>query len=748
MSPDREQLAARLHRSERANALAKVGAWAITVRDRRPEWSDEVARMHDCAPGHQPSLDEALGYMASYDRARVSRAVQRCLEEGRSFDLEAEAQSATGRRFWFRAIGEAVRGPDGEVLRIEGAMQDVTEAHGIEAERRALMGWIAEILEQTTDAVLFLDPNWRFTFVNQESERLLERPRTDLIGRLIWEVFPEARGSVYQVQYEAAVRNGSIARFEAPHGGDGRWFDVTAYPTSRGLAVYFRDVTERRAHARMLAEQAALLDIAHDAILVRDLAGRVRYWNQGATATFGWSAAEALGRDAKAMLGHDPAEYEQATTAALATGEWHGTLHKRHRDGRRLTVDCRWTLVRDEQGAPEAILAINGDVTAQRQLEQQFLRAQRLESIGALTGGIAHDLNNVLAPILLSLHLLREQTGAEGQEVLDGLQSAAQRGADLIRRMLSFARGLEERREPVALPALVHEVGGLLQEAMPRSITIVQDLPDTPVVVEADPTQLHQVLMNLCVNARDAMPDGGELRVQVRPSAPIAADVAASLGLPAGEYVTVRVSDTGTGIPTSILPRLFEPFFTTKPHGAGTGLGLPTTQSIVRGHGGSITVDSVVGVGSTFTVHLPALVRSTTPSAIAVADAVPMGREERILVVDDEPLLRRLAERILVKHGYVARTAADGHEALALLRAAPQGIDAALCDVAMPGMDGPETVAALRELRPDLPVVIASGYVDDATMATLLAMRVEHFVAKPYSVEALLTVLRGALERR
>jgi PAS domain S-box-containing protein len=364
------------------------------------------------------------------------------------------------------------------------------------------------------------------------------------------------------------------------------------------------DQTERKEAEQRIAEQATLLDIAHEAILVKDLEDQIIYWNKGAERTYGWTAAEARGRVARELFRPDPAQYQAALTELMKTGEWRGELEKRNKSGHAATIEVGWTLVRDGQGQPKSILAINTDITERRKVENQFLRAQRMESIGTLAGGIAHDLNNLLAPILITSQLLQEDAPSDDyREMLKTVQTCAQRGAELVKQVLSFARGVEGERIPLDVSHLLRDIRQVIREIFPKNITAEFQLGRELWPVEGDATQLHQVFMNLCVNARDAMSQGGKLTVAAENL--VLDEVYAGMNpdSKSGAYVVVRVEDTGMGIPREIQERIFEPFFTTKEIGKGTGLGLSTTLGILRSHGGFINLYSEPGKGAKFKVQ-------------------------------------------------------------------------------------------------------------------------------------------------
>jgi nitrogen-specific signal transduction histidine kinase/ActR/RegA family two-component response regulator len=403
-------------------------------------------------------------------------------------------------------------------------------------------------------------------------------------------------------------------------------------------------------------------------------------------------------------------------------------------------------LVRDEQGQPRSIFSINTDITEKKQLEAQFLRAQRLESIGALASGIAHDLNNVLAPIIIGAPLLRELAKDQtSRHLLKTMETSAQRGAAIVRQVLTFARGVEGERVPLQPRHLLREMEKLAAETFPKGIRIDSDVASDLFPVLGDATQLHQALLNLCVNARDAMPNGGVITLAAA-NIVLTKEAAEKIpGAQPGSYACLRVTDTGTGIPPEVEAKMFEPFFTTKGVGKGTGLGLSTVLGIVRSHGGFVRVDSKVGKGSTFELYLPA----TTNEQVAVkgesAPPWPKSRGECILVVDDEAAVREVARQALLEFGYKVITASRGAEALRIFRERRQEIKLVLTDMMMPEMDGATLIAALRVLDPAVKVVGITGMSDAAGMSALKTHALAAMLAKPFTIEKLIGVIREAL---
>ena len=504
------------------------------------------------------------------------------------------------------------------------------------------------------------------------------------------------------------------------------WLVVVAAQAPLGLllAISFKSVEwyvlrrdlerQRERSQSKIIEQAALLDKAQDAIMVHDLNWCSTYWNPSAERLCGWTAAEARTRSVGELLYQkDAAKFAAARAAVLRGGEWNGQLHQTTKSGKDIIVESRWTLVRDHDQKPNSVLVINTDITERSQLESQLLRTQRLESIGTLAGGIAHDLNNVLTPILLGVELLGlQETNASRKKTLNTIGISARRGADMVKQVLSFTRGQEGEKSPLQLRHVIRDLEKILHETFPPSLEIKVNLaPELPLIL-GDVTQLHQVLLNLCVNARDAMPDGGHILIQAEQVKLTEAEAKKILHAQAGTFVRLRVQDNGSGIPQAIIDRIFEPFFTTKEIGKGTGLGLSTVLSIVKNHGAFLDVASVVGQGTTFTILFP-LNESAAPVATA-AEFQPVaggGAGKFVLVVDDEPLIRDLLESQLTGNGYRVMVAADGAQGLTLFKERADEISLVMIDMMMPVLDGYKAIAAMHQLRPETRFVAMSGLI-------------------------------------
>lgn len=438
----------------------------------------------------------------------------------------------------------------------------------------------------------------------------------------------------------------------------------------------------------------------------------------------------------------DATIFDEAMLTLLEQGGWQGELSVARRDGTKLTVESRWTLMRDTAGLPSAVLVIDTDITDRKVLERRFLRAQRMESIGTLAGGIAHDLNNMLAPVLLSIELLKDNpTNQERDQILATIETSARRGAEMVRQVLSFARGVEGDRAAVDIARLLKEVEKFANDTFMKNIRVRTEVDDG-ITVLGDATQLHQVIINLCVNARDAMPQGGTLALSAGTEAIVQRQADLDPAVTPGPCVVIRVTDTGTGIPPPVLDRMFEPFFTSKATGKGTGLGLSTSLAIVKSHGGFMRVDSTVGRGSTFAVYLPALAGRPLPATAPQAGMPARGAGEMILVVDDEEAVLRMASLILESFGYRVLSASSGDEALAFLSAHHHEITVLFTDMTMPEMDGAELIRKVCELTPTVRVVAASGLgAQQAGQVT----GVRRFLAKPYTAESLVRAIADAI---
>ncbi len=509
-----------------------------------------------------------------------------------------------------------------------------------------------------------------------------------------------------------------------------------------------QEVAERKRAEQQVRDQAMLLDKAGDAIFVCDLEDRVTYWNKGAERLYGWPAHQALGRPLPEVVIIDGGSdrNEEATRSVLQRGEWTGEINQRTRGGEDVIVQSRWTLVRSATGQPASVLMINTDITEKKRMEEHFLRAQRMESIGTLAGGIAHDLNNILTPIILAADTLQGNRHAQmNPQLLDMIQVNARRGAEIASQVLAFARGVEGKRLTLDPRHLLEEIGQIARQTFPRAIEIQIDSPAPIWPVAGDPTQLHQVLLNLALNARDAMPHGGTLRFSAQNFSVDEHYARLYPDAVPGRYVLVSVSDTGAGIAPQLIGRVFEPFFTTKEIGKGTGLGLSIVAGIVRSHGGFVNVWSEPGRGSRFEIHLPALA-SAEVSDTEPRSELPEGHGEHVLVVDDEASVLEVTRTTLEAHGYRVTTAQDGTEALAEYARLGNVMDIVLTDWMMPYMDGAATIRALQKLNPEVRVVVCSGLHASGNAPEFSGLPVAGFLPKPYTAQRLLTTLREVLQ--
>jgi two-component system cell cycle sensor histidine kinase/response regulator CckA len=511
------------------------------------------------------------------------------------------------------------------------------------------------------------------------------------------------------------------------------------------------DITERKLAEDRIRDQAELLDLASDAIVVRDVEGYIQFWNKGAERLYGWTVAEAMGAKMSKLFSQDDLRTLQAAEQEMsAKGEWSGELRKRTQTGQEIFVSSRWTLVRDDEGRPRSILMINTDVTEKKKLETQFLRAQRMEGIGTLATGMAHDLNNILAPILMSAGTLRWDMSAKDKELaISRIETSVKRGAAIIQQVLTFGRGINGDRTPVQPAEIVEEVCKIVGQTFPKDITIQAELAKGLWPVMGDRTQIHQVLLNLCVNARDAMPKGGRLGIVGR-NIHLTQPKAALPGPAApGAYVRLQISDTGCGIPPGDRERIFDPFFTTKEVGKGTGLGLSTVLGIVKSHRGVVTVSSEMGEGTTFEILLPASAEAAAIIAPAVPEQLPRGAGETVLIVDDEPDIISGMRTALQSQNYRVLVARNGREALDSVKANGQSVNVVVTDLMMPEMDGLTLIRGLRVSNPDLRIIASSGLSADAggrgRNQELRSLGVKSFLSKPYTADKLLTALHDLL---
>ncbi len=636
--------------------------------------------------------------------------------------------------------------PDGNVLAM---IRDITDRKRNEARFRRLV-------DSNAQSVMFWNTKGQITEANDAFLRLIRYSREDLeAGLLVWStITPPEYAELDRRALATIAATGACAPYEKEFiRKDGVRVSVLIGGANfednpdEGVA-FMLDLTERECAAEQIAEQAALLDEAQDAIIVSDLEGKAIFWNKGAERLYGWTRQEVLGLSFSEILFANPERFEEVNALTIGQGKWSGDLQHLTKAKREIMIEARWTLIRDNEGRPKSVLAINTDVTEKKKIEAQFMRAQRMESIGTLAGGIAHDLNNILTPIMMSIDILKlTATDPQAMSILETIEVSSKRGSDIVRQVLSFARGLEGERVEIQPAHLLKDLENIIKNTFPKNIRLQFAIPKDTWAILGDPTQVHQILLNLCVNARDAMPNGGNLTFRVENTSLDEHYAAMHLGAKTGRYVNIDVADTGTGIPQGILDKIFEPFFTTKEINEGTGLGLSTVMAIVKSHEGFIDVYSEPGKGTTFKVYLPAMKLSAEAQKLVAREiSVPRGQGETVLVVDDEASILTITSQTLRAFGYQVLTATDGAEAVAAYAEHREVIAVVLTDMSMPIMDGAAVIRALTKINPAIKIIAASGLKANGEVAKVSGTAVKHFLTKPYTAGTLLKVMRTTLD--
>jgi len=613
-------------------------------------------------------------------------------------------------------------------------------------------------VEQAADPIVLHDFTGRILEVNRQACLTLGYTREELLSLRVFDIETDydltkaqavwskmEPGSTYTGQSHNRRKDGSLIPVEVRLGCIER-------NGIRLFLVLIRDISERKQQEASYERLAKAVEHAAETIMITDPQGVILYVNPAFEKITGYTSKEAIGQNPRVLKSgkHDDGFYRKMWETLKRGETWSGHLVNRHKDGSFYDEEASISPVRDGNGTVVNYVAVKRDVTQELKAEAQVRQMQRTESIGTLASGIAHDLNNALAPILLALEILADRaTDNTDRELLETMRQSAQHGADLVKQVLSYSRGVKGERVALSLITLWKAMGNIIRDTFPKNIILnMVSAPDLW-KVDGDATQLNQVFTNLCVNARDAMPEGGMMEISMQNI--VLDDVYAGMN-PAskeGAYVIVQVKDTGVGIPKEIQERIFDPFFTTKEAGKGTGMGLATVMSIVKSHGGFVTHSSEEGKGSTFKVYLPASTSRQKSQETAVGQTeLPRAHGETILLVDDEERVREVAKMVLARAGYRVMTAANGAEALALYAQHREKIALVLTDMAMPVMDGNATISALRAMNPGVKIIASSGLIDDHSMTSAGKPGAVHFIPKPYTAETMLKVLAEALKEK
>ena len=675
------------------------------------------------------------------------------LVSGQDYRHDMRLRRRDGSYRWHRVEAQPVYNDHKQIIKWCGSAIDIHDNKNLEQYSRKQAESLINTLESVTDAFFTLDPDWNFTYINGAAEQLLERDRDELLEKNVWHLFPQA--DTFRRYYQQAVDEQVTVKFLEHYQPLGKWFDVRAFPSQEGLAVYFRDVSDtHRQQEEMRQSRERFENVARvttDAIWDWDLSSDLVWWNDSIETLFGYSVDE-VEKDSRSWTSHIHPEDKDVVLSSIHQAieghgsEWEHEYRFQRKDGTYAFVSDRGFIIRDSEGKAVRIVGGMEDVTESRLMQERLGQSQRLEAIGQLTGGVAHDFNNLLTVIQGNSELLAESLKDDSAlfPLIRMTNNAAERAAQLTKHLLAFARRQALEPEPVDIKKLVRSMEELLRRTLMENIHIEMVHGGGLWSAMVDAAQLENAILNLALNARDAMPEGGRLTIETSNAYLDQNYASQSIDVNPGQYVLIAISDTGTGIPESMLGHVFDPFFTTKEAGKGTGLGLSMVYGFVKQSQGHIRVYSEQRQGTTVRMYLP----KAAEEAVTVQKPTVQltGGNELVLLVEDDELVRLYAEHLLADLGYSVLSASDGAEALEILEH-NDGIVLLFTDIIMPGgMNGRQLADRALELRPQLKVLFTSGYTENAVVHHGRLDPGVQLISKPYLRQELASKLRAVLE--
>ncbi|MFH1117430.1 MAG: PAS domain S-box protein [Pseudomonadota bacterium] len=687
------------------------------------------------------------------DRDRVLENVRSGYEE----PYEAQALRKDGTTFPCEIRGKMIDYGDRRIR--VAAIRDVSGRRLAEEALRQSEARYKDLFENAVDAIFTEDLRGNFISANKAAEHLMGAARERLLTLNVRDVVVEDDLPLALEQLRRKTEDGvdEAGPYELrirTLDGARKWIEVrsrTIRKNGRPVAVHgvARDITERK-HSDMVQRRSAIaLEYAAEGVVITDPEGTMQYVNPALERMTGYAKDELLGKNPRILKSgeQDSTFYGQLWNTIRGGEIWTGRLVNRRKDGTLYTEDATISPVRDVSGAITNFVGMKRDITEQMELSKQLLHAQKMQAVGTLAGGIAHDFNNLLQAILGYSELLLLGKDKEDRDCrkIEVIQQAARDGADLVSRILTFSRKLESRTRPIDLNEQIRKAQRLLRRTVPRMIEIRLVLDEKPAVIDADPAQVEQVLLNLAVNAQHAMPNGGQILIETKHVSLNDEYVRTHLGIKPGLYVLLAVSDTGSGMEPEVMDRIFEPFFTTKINGQGTGLGLSTVHGIVSQHGGYIRCYSEPGRGTSFKIFFPVSSGELLPDKAAAREMPAMGTET-ILLVDDDERVRTMARQMIEVGGYKVITVHSGEEALDLYARSRKDIDLIILDLIMPGMGGKRCLEELLSIDPDAKVIVASGYPSNGLTRNERGRGAGGFVSKPYDSRDILSAIRKVLD--
>lgn len=641
-----------------------------------------------------------------------------------------------------------------DLATISVVVMDLTELNSAIQAIEITQERLRKLVDSNIIGIVFGDVHGNIKDANESFLNLIGYTKEDLLSNSlnIAKITPKKYQNLFQQSVKSLPDGRSCATFEKEYiHKNGRLIPalvgVTTLDNAQEETIAFvLDLTERKLAEEKIKQQAALLDITKDAIIVYDFENIILFCNKAAEKIYGWSFQEIVDKaDYSELFKSDQVNYNELLQILLTDGYWEKELELLTKDNNKIIVECRLTLMFDSKNVPLSILAVHTDITKKKKLETQFLQAQRLESLGKLASGIAHDLNNILAPILMSTDLLKRQISPEkSASIINIIENVTLRGADLVKQILAFAKGAKSEFTTISIKQILVEVEKILLQTFPKSINIFVNIkPNLPSII-ADATQIHQLLMNLVINARDAMPEGGNLEITAENVFVEQSFVATDSDIQAGKYVLISVKDTGIGIAPEHINQIFDPFFTTKESGKGTGLGLSTVNLIVSQHKGFIKVSSELKKGTTIKLYLPASNLSNSEEVKASDKKIFHGQGKLVLIVDDELSIQQITQASLESFGYTTLTASDGVEAVAIYAENKDSIELVITDMVMPIMEGTVMLRIMEKLNPNIKAIISSGVIYNKSNPSINNC-IKAFLPKPYTAEELLKTVSNVL---